>query len=197
MTGDVHEIDAMLHEAWDEVFNPTDAEPSVENFFRKYAAFIPQPTPMPREAFDVEALRKILQRMKSKGARGGDGWTVTELKALPDSILARLCTLLNTIDETGQWPSCLEIGLVTMLDKGEGLVANKLRPISVMSVLYRLWASFHMRHILEWQEERACEFMFGFRPHRGCDDAFWDTALDVEHALLMAEPLCGCSIDFQ
>ena len=39
--------------------------------------------------------------------------------------------------------------------------------------------------------------MFGFRPHRGCEDAFWGTALDVEHALLMDEPLSGCSIDFQ
>ena len=32
MTGDYSEIDAMLHGAWEEVFSPTDAEPSVEDF---------------------------------------------------------------------------------------------------------------------------------------------------------------------
>ena len=135
--------------------------------------------------------------MKSATSVGVDGWSVQELKALPDSVLERLCVLLNAVDRLGEWPRCLKIGLVTMIGKGEGLLPRKLRPISVMSVLYRIWASFHMRHIVEWQEEWASSSLFGFRPHRGCEDAFWDTALEIEYSLLSGEDIAGCSIDLQ
>ena len=75
-----------------------------------------------------------------------------------------------------------------------------LRPISVMSVLYRVWSAARVRQILDWQEGWVSRHLKGFRLRLGCLDAFWDVALKVEAALLDGdgtEALCGLSLDFQ
>ena len=124
---------------------------------------------------------------------------VSELKLVPDEIIERLATLLNLIEKTGRWPPCLLVGLITMIPKpGAGLKAADMRPISVMGVIYRVWSATRVRQILEWQELWVSPFLKGFRKHLGCIDAFWETALQVERALLLGdeEALCGLSLDF-
>ena len=59
------------------------------------------------EPLTVDELRRVLSRMKSSSSPGPDGWRVSELKALPDSLLERLATLLNVIEQTGCWPDAL------------------------------------------------------------------------------------------
>ena len=90
--------------------------------------------------------------MANKSAPGADGWRARELKALPDCLLDRLAVLFNHIEQDGIWPDALKLGLVSLISKGEGTAPSKLRPITVMSAVYRLWAATRAHEVLSWQE---------------------------------------------
>ena len=68
-----------------------------------------------------------------------DGWRLSELKQLPDFFLAKLVDSFSVIEQGGTWPDDLAQGVMSLIRQGEGTAPFKLRPISVMSVLYRLW----------------------------------------------------------
>ena len=71
-----------------------------------------------------------------------------------------------------------------------------MRPITVMSVIYRLWASTRMEELGEWQKAWISEDVTGYRSVMGCEDVWYCEALDVEEALLSGVPLCGLTLDF-
>ena len=198
LTGAHGEMDDMLREAWRDTFQMYTAlpEPSWEAFRERYGRYFPRTRPMTSTVLTPAILRGTLERMKKGTSCGGDGWRVMELQALPDELLARLCELFALIERVGQWPSALAMGLVTPLSKGEGMKPIDTRPITVMSTVYRLWAGTRVAEVIAWQAEwlgsDVCSYRVGF----GCDDIWWCTALDIEHSLLMGEPLAGLSIDF-
>ena len=102
----------------------------------------------------------------------------------------------EVIELTGHWPEQVTVCLITMLPKGAGLRPGKLRPITVMSIVYRAWAVIRVRELIPWQDQWLHHGATGFRRIMGCDDVYWDTAAQVESALLSGEPLCGASMDF-
>ena len=127
---------------------------------------------------------------------GSDGWRIGELKALPPELINRISELFNVIEQIGRWPTALTLGIVSMLPKGDGLGPSDMRPITVMSTLYRLWSAIRVNSVLQWQEGWASPALMGFRNLLGCEDVFWQMGLDIESALLQGSRLCGLSIDF-
>ena len=47
----------------------------------------------------------------------------------------------------------------------------KLRPLTVLSQIYRIWVGVRMEDALQWQEQWIHPEAYGFRPHRGAMDA--------------------------
>jgi len=148
------------------------------------------------EPLGGERLRRTLLRMKSKSAPGCDSWRVDELKRLPIALLDRLATLFNIIEDTGSWPKALTIGLISLISKGEGTSPLKLRPVGIMSVVYRLWAATRVAEVLSWQDTWLDENLHGFRRGHGAEDVWWEQALHVEEALLQSGSLFGVSLDY-
>eukprot|EP00973_Karenia_brevis_P066850 9293059-Karenia_brevis.AAC.1 len=64
-----------------------------------------------------------------------------------------------------------------MIGKGDGYVPSAMRPISVMSVIYRLWALRRLQDLKLWQEKWAPAGVHGFRAGHSPDDIFWALAL--------------------
>eukprot|EP00973_Karenia_brevis_P066834 9290565-Karenia_brevis.AAC.1 len=89
--------------------------------------------------------------MASHSSRGADGWAVVELKRLPVALLDLLAEMLNIVEANGRWPRQLTTAMITLITKGEGSRPDKLRPISVMSAVYRLWAARRLEDLLKWQ----------------------------------------------
>ena len=137
------------------------------------------------------ALRETLGRMANKSAPGADGWRASELKALPDALLDRLAALFNIIEIHGKWPEALQLGLVSLISKGEGTAPDKLRPITVMSAVYRLWAATRVREVLTWQESWVEDELRGFRRSCGADDIWYEQALLVKSHCLMEKVSAG------
>ena len=197
-TGNLQEADSLVREAWLPIFclYAVDEPPSIQDFLDRYQAYLPARAPFQEEDFTAKDLRTVLKKMSGDSAIGIDGWRVKELRALPDELLERFCDFFRLVETTGRWPACLSVALISMIDKGQGARAQDLRPISVTSVVYRMWAGFRVSQVLQWQDQWATQGIYGFRRASGTEDCFWQTALDIEHALLSGQPLFGFSLDF-
>ena len=139
---------------------------------------------------------QTVKHMRSKSAAGLDSWRVDELKHLPLALMERLATMLNFIEETGMWPTALTSGVISLISKGEGSSPTKLRPIGIMSCVYRLWAACRVRNVLQWQEQWIDSSMHGFRTAHSAEDVWWRHALEIEAALLQGSALFGLSLDY-
>ena len=84
----------------------------------------------------------------------------------------------------------------SMVSKGEGSSPNKLRPISLMSVVYRLWAAARVRDMMQWQQTWIGKDLHAYRKNHGAEDVWYSLALKIERALLLDEDLIGFSLDF-
>ena len=89
---------------------------------------------------------------KRKSTAGGlDGWGWKELKALPLPWFDGLARILRLVEETGVWPDGLLDAYVALIPKTDG-DATPLgqRPLCVLPVVYRIWASARMMQLEPW-----------------------------------------------
>ena len=177
LTGCPEEIMEILSDKWMPVFRrystQTEPDPSIflaeyENEVAKLATGVEPPR---LQALDAAELKVILSRMKTDTAPGLDGWTVADLKSLPNSCLNSLATFLQAVENTGVWPKALSVAKVTLIPKANGSTdPGAQRPITVMSVVYRLWASTRLHQCEEWQAEYLPWHMHGFCKGRSVED---------------------------
>ncbi|KAJ9434934.1 Retrovirus-related Pol polyprotein from type-1 retrotransposable element R2, partial [Diplonema papillatum] len=130
------------------------------------------------------------------GVPGVDGWSTAELKKLPLPLLNALAEVFNAIEATGTWPNALLEAAVTLIPKDETLDPLALRPITVTSAVYRLWASTRLRDVVQWQEGWIADSQHGFRPKHGTVDVVFEIASQIEEALLTGKELYGVALDF-
>ena len=94
-----------------------------------------------------------LARAEKSPAGGLDGWAWNEIKALPLPWFSGLAILLELVETSGIWPQGLLDDYISMIPKADGgstLLGQ--RPLSVLPVVYRLWASLRLGHLREWVE---------------------------------------------
>ena len=115
---------------------------------------------------------------------------------LPLVFLSRLADFFSLVEDTGTWPASLERAVVSFIPKSDRFAPLDLRPISIMSPIYRLWAAAHLPEVMAWQERWIDKAQFGARPKHGTEDVFWSLALKIERSLLLGLPLYGFSLDY-
>ena len=88
-----------------------------------------------------------------EGATAGslDGWGWRELKVLPVAWYDQLARILTKVEEIGVWPDGLLDAYIAMIPKSDG-DAPPLgqKPLSVLPVVYRIWASARMVQLEGW-----------------------------------------------
>ena len=107
-----------------------------------------------------------------------------EIKALPLAWLSGLAILLELVESTGIWPQGLLDAYIAMIPKADGDSAPLgQRPLSVLPVVYRLWASLRLGHLREWVEGWLPKSVYC--PGNGLSsvEAWFSTALDIEEFL--------------
>ena len=72
----------------------------------------------------------------------------------------------------------------------------KLRPLTVLWQIYRMWAGVRMEDALQWQEQWIHPEAYGFRPHKGAIDAATVLTLLVELAQVLKALLVGAGTDY-
>ena len=142
-------------------------------------------------------LKGILAKMRHSQAMGAEGWRVAEVRRLPIPLLSCLATSLHKVERLGKWPPSLEWAMVSLIPKGTEISLADFRPISVMNVIYRLWAAVGLEDVLHWQEAWINKAQQGAHKLHGTQDVVWPLALRVDHAFLMGKPLYGIGLDYQ
>ena len=103
---------------------------------------------------------------KTTSARGPDGWAREDLLHMPRACVEELLTLLGQIEEGATWPAQLQQALIHCLEKHDGAASvNSYRPITLMSLIYRVWAGLRsstiLHHISQLCEALQCGFIEG------------------------------------
>ena len=95
----------------------------------------------PHESWSLERVRSVLGGMREGSSPGVRGIPLSIWKALPDSFLQRVADLLNLVEKESLWPDELLEAYVTMIPEASGgSRPQDQRPITVLDVVYRLWA---------------------------------------------------------
>ena len=190
-------MDEILHRAWDPIMRKyaDRPEPCPQEFQRRYGQHVSR-VPMATQPLTGARLRGRLRKMGTRTARGLDGWAVVDLLQLPVALMDMLADLLGLVEELGEWPVQLARGYISLVPKGEGMGPLQMRPLSVLSQLYRAWAGLRMEESMVWQEEWAHPLSYAFRPKRGALDAASLLALLLELHRLLRRRFGGIGLDY-
>ena len=135
-------------------------------------------------------------RAKESTAGGLDGWAWNEVKALPLPWLSGLSILLELVETTGIWPQRLLDASFAMIPKADGdSTPLGQRPLSVLPVVKRLWASLRLGHLRDWVEAWLPESVISLGNGLSSVEAWFTTALDIEEVLSGvggSVAYCGC-----
>ena len=95
-------------------------------------------------------LYEMVQKKKPT-AGSQDGWGWRELKSLPVAWYDSLAVLLDRVELDGNWPDGMLDAYIAVIPKADG-DATPLgqRPLCVLPVVYRLWASARLGHLADW-----------------------------------------------
>ena len=142
-TANAEQVHALIEQAWIPIFKMHElgTQPTWSQFEAAFGEHIPATCECAVDELNGEKLKNACKKMKSASAPGADWWRVAELQALPLQLFEKMAQVLNLVEETGTWPTPLTCGLISLIQKGEGSAPQKLRPIGLMTSVYRLWAS--------------------------------------------------------
>ena len=144
----------------------------------------------------ADDLMKHLQRTSVEVATNTNRWSVHSLRLLPKPICEVLALLLNLVEDVGRWPRPLAEGYISRIPKGEGMQPTNMRPLSVLSAVYRLWAGIRLQAVMNWQEQGIHPHAYGFRTGKGTGDAYILLSTMVELTTLLDEKLYIVGLDY-
>ena len=103
---------------------------------------------------------------------------------MPVSWFDGLARILSCVEDFGIWPDGLLDAYIAMIPKVDG-DATPLgqRPLSVLPVVYRIWASARMDQLEDWFRSWVRDSVFCAGGGRSSVEAWYTTALDIEEVL--------------
>ena len=117
------------------------------------------------------------------------------MKVLPVSWYDELARILTKVEGTGVWPDGLLDAYIAMIPKSDG-DATPLgqRPLSVLPVVYRIWASARVGQLEDWFQSWVPDSVFSAGCGRGSVEAWYATALILRKFLLALPTLMFTSL---
>jgi hypothetical protein len=195
---DPEAMDAAVQAVWLPIYRLQDhgkPPPLTWNAFRRKYGHSIAKAPGNWDPLSAADLRRALLATNPRSSMGLDGWRPRELKTLPDPALQCLAWVLEGCVARQEWPPALLEAATTLIPKGEGMAPGDLRPIGVLSAVYRLWASAWATRMAPWQEAWASPALVGFRRGISTQDVWWKLAFHVEEAALSGRPIAGVKFD--
>ena len=173
-------------------------EASLDEFAREVEEWLPVLPVVSLPQLTGDVLLDVVRR-KGATARSLDGGGWRELKVLPLPWFDCLARILSEVEEGGRWPEGLLDAYIALIPLADG-DATPLgqRPLSVLLVVHRIWASARMVHWEEWFKSWVPDSVYSAGGGRSSVEAWYTTALDIEVVLSGAVDsdahlfCCGC-----
>ena len=181
---DPSRIDEEFRKAWLPSFcRSGQRDTSLEEFSFEVDGWLPLLPLVDLPRLTSQRLYDVVHR-KSATAGSLDGWGWKELKVLPVSWFDELARILSLVEDTGVWPDGLLDAYIAMIPKTDGDAALLgQRPLSVLPVVYRIWASTRMGQLGEWFRSWVPDSVFSAGGGRGSVEAWYTSSLDIEEVL--------------
>ena len=147
---------------------------------------------MPINKLDLLTWKKVVYRKRQRAASGLDGISRQDLRLMDDTLQQQLLAIFEHAEHTGQWPNQMMEGAVFNLakvDNAEGV--NDFRPITILPLPYRCWATFRARSILKFLEAKVPTGLKGNMPGQSSVSIWWQLQSRIEDAHYNEEHLTG------
>lgn len=198
-TATVADVHRQLQEFWAPKWNaqrPMDAT-TWQRITHFAAAFMPK-IPLTLPPLCESDWKRAVRRFRPTAARGADGWAKLDLLHMDTVHTNNLLSLLTAVENNQvEWPAQLLEGLVIAIAKNvDAHQPNGFRPIVLLSIIYRCWASLRSRQLLRMLEPYIHADAHGFLPTREPAQTWLQIQAAVEVALQSRQPLAGIGTDF-
>ena len=170
LTSDPDKISTKLSEYWNQFWRRDSAEDmqSTQTWdnFQRYLDQCPKQNPMQLDLCDIKLWKQAIATTKITSAKGTDGWTVKELRELPDVCIQVLANIFASIQGQSFPPGwCNSITIpIGKTDSPES--PSQTRPITLIPMLYRWWTKVVTKQILKHWGQIAPPGLIGFLPTR-------------------------------
>ncbi|CAJ1428173.1 unnamed protein product [Effrenium voratum] len=195
--------DARIHEAlshfWTDRWSKhKDLPPEAwQRIFGFVQAFVPRSL-IKLPDLDLSSWDQSLRRFKKHTARGADGYGRNDLVNMPDPLRQAQVDLFRCIENGGQWPQQLLTGFAHGIAKCDGAEeVAQFRPIIVLSMNYRNWASLRARQGLSRLSQLMDCPAFGFLPSREAQEIWLPLQAHIELHAQQNRSLVGCVADVE
>eukprot|EP00438_Fugacium_kawagutii_P029393 Skav213045 [mRNA] locus=scaffold844:829204:837168:+ [translate_table: standard] len=191
------QIADQLRTFWDDFWNrdPVDSLPSDQ--FRQLLEEVPQLPDANIDVADPTLWIDAIHHMKTGAAKGADGWSVAELKQLPQEAYRDLANIFHSCSDEGF--DAIDMTVFTLpIGKNDHPIGPKdTRPISLLIMLYRLWARVTTKQLLQQLSHRLPEAIVGYVPGRSMTATMVKQQYDFELAQMQPDtpPWIGTTLD--
>eukprot|EP00435_Cladocopium_sp_Y103_P012554 s2736_g3.t1 len=158
-------------------------------------AFLPARVPSERP-WTSSRVQKTIHGYKKHATRGPDAWDRNDLASLSAVRMGDLADLFGLVESGQAWPQQLLTGFVCPIAKCEGAeLPTHFRPIVLLSLLYRMWASASAKAFLPVLLSMMPEQVFGFIPGKRSTDLWSLMQLAIDVAGACQAELVGYNAD--
>lgn len=193
ITAYLPEMHAVTLRDWNKVYNRwgTKGPPDEIEWIKKHGKHLEKnkkPNLWKLPPLTGEDLHKQIRATNKDTAAGTCGWRAYELKLLPAILLEPYAQLLDKIEKGAPWPQGLLYAVVALLAKHGVIAQNALqqRPITISSVLYRIYSSLRYKHLCLWVKGWIHPALKGGIPTGEVRDITVELGIDLEQTAAKA-----------
>ena len=170
--------------------------PAFDTAFQQFLDLLPQQD-LCVDTANLLTWKQVIRGLRCNPAPGPDGITAFEVQSLPDHLISLLIEVVHCYPDG--FPSWFMEAKVFAAPKGPEATGTpapeKIRPITVLSQIYRVWAQVVCRQLLtSFGQFMTCDIT-GLLPGRGAFEAAYATQCFFEEAHDAGEPCAGITLD--
>ena len=159
------------------------------------AKVLPPRTCLPLQ-HTADSVRWHARKKMSKAAVGLDGVARSDLLALFPAEFQVIADMFAQVESHGCWPQQVVNARVSSLSKcEEPTAATHFRPITILSLVYRLWSSASSQHWISCFDEALDSFLCGNRSGFRAATAWRHVLSQVELHRVNGQPATGLVLD--
>ena len=144
----------------------------------------------------IDDWNKVLRAKRRKTAKGPDGVSREDLLLLPPDLTQHILCIIKQVENGKPWPSQMMIGLVSALAKSPTAQrVHQYRPITVLTLCYRVWASIRAKQCLKLLAEIVPFSLMGNIPKRSPKMMWFHIQACIEMAHHNRQEIAGSVID--
>ena len=199
LVGDRSKVFAAFVDLWKPMWTKHQNAPPAhwDHFVDQLTATEGASSVMPWPAIQAEDWISAVRTKRSRTATGPDGISRLDLLHMPPRLVAQLVAHVNEFDlGVKPWPQPALVGHISNVEKCPDAAApQQFRPITVLTLPYRVWASIRARQCLSWLAKFAPDGMHGNIPGKSTVGVWWSLALQIEAATQQGRKVSGFLTD--